>query len=424
VSASAILALFLSLLALEQAWGALLALLNLRRARAARIPQAFTGAVDPQARARSVSYTLAAGRLGIAASLASAAVLAAVVLSGLLGVLDRAAGAVPLPGGLRGILFLVMVFAVFRLTSLPFRLWGTFGVEARFGFNRTTPLLYLLDTLKGLAVSAFIGVPALLGLFWLIAAAGPLWWLWSFLAAGLLELLMGVAWPLLIAPLFNRFSPLPEGPLREAILGLAGRLGFRTSGIFVVDASRRSSHSNAYFTGIGRARRIVLFDTLVKGMGTPEILAVLAHEIGHQKKGHIRSGLAVSLAASLAGFFLLGLLLPWPPLYHAFGIGAPSPHALLALAAFCSGPFTFFLSPLASLWSRRHERQADLFAARATGSAEGLKAALLGLARENLSNLDPHPLYSFWHSSHPTTAERVAALDAWQAGRAGKEPGE
>jgi STE24 endopeptidase len=234
---------------------------------------------------------------------------------------------------------------------------------------------------------------------------------------------MSILYPLLIAPLFNKFTPLPEGRLRDAIRDLAARLDFRTSGIFVMDGSRRSGHSNAYFTGIGRAKRIVLFDTLVNSMPEEELLSVLAHEIGHEKKRHVRKALAVSLVLSLAGFWVLSLLVPFLPLYQAFGLRAASSPAILVLLAFCSGPFTFLLTPLASLWSRKHEYEADRFAAQGVGSAAGMKSALLRLARENLSNLTPHPLYSFWHYSHPTIAERLAALEAVGKTLGGGTPG-
>jgi STE24 endopeptidase len=415
---SPVLAAYLALFFLELAWDGFLTLVNLRRARSASgVPPAFSGVVDEDTRRRSVSYTLTRGRFGLVSSLASSAVLLVIILSGFLGWLDGITGRTPIHPYLRGVLFIAALSAVFWVTSLPLGLYGTFVVEARFGFNKTTPRLLALDTLKSLALSAVIGAPLLTGLFWFMDKAGSLWWVWAFIALSAVQLLMTLIYPVLIAPLFNRFTPLPEGSLRERILALAASLGFRTRGIFVMDGSRRSGHSNAYFTGIGSAKRIVLFDTLVRSMTEDEVLSVLAHEIGHEKKGHMRRGLAVSLAVSLAGLWILSLLLDWRPLYEAFGIGTPSAHALLALAAFCSGPVLYFLSPLGSLWSRRHEYQADRYSAEGVGSAKGLKAALLRLTRENLSNLTPHPLYSFWHYSHPTVPERIAALEAWEAGR-------
>ena len=325
--------------------------------------------------------------------------------------MDDAVRTLPLHPYFQGIVVIACVSLVFWVLALPFSLYSTFSIEARFGFNRTTPLLYLVDTLKGFAVSAVIGFPVLLGLFWFMDRTGSFWWIWAFAAMSVFQVVMSILAPLIIAPLFNKFTPLPDGELKDAIMALAGKLGFRTKGIFVVDSSKRSSHSNAYFTGLGRAKRIVLFDTLVASSSKEEILSVLAHEIGHEKKNHVKKGIAVSLAFSLAGFWIISLLLPYLPLYQAFGFHVRGYHAILILLAFCSGPFTFFLQPLSSLWSRRHEYEADRFAVRGVGSAAGMISALLRLSRENLSNLTPHPLYSFFHYSHPTLSERITALE-------------
>jgi len=265
--------------------------------------------------------------------------------------------------------------------------------------------------LKGVAISAVIGIPVLIVLFWFMDRTGPFWWIWAFAAMTVFQIVMSILAPLVIAPLFNKFTPLPDGSLKDRINDLASRLGFRTRGIFVVDSSKRSRHTNAYFTGLGRAKRIVLFDTLVSSHTEEEIVSVLAHEIGHEKRHHVRNGLLLSAAVSLVGFWILSLLLHWTPLYEAFGFAQPGYPALLVLLAFCSPPFTFWLQPLFSLRSRRQEYEADRFAVKGVGSAAGLKSALLRLSRDNLSNLSPHPLYSFFHYSHPTLAERIAALD-------------
>ena len=415
--ARTILALYLAFFILELGWDVFLTLLNLRHARrhAGSVPAVFAGAVDGETYARSVSYTLARGRLGLLAGAVSSAALLAAVLTGFLGIVDAGMRLLPVHRYLQGFLFIACLSLLSWLIGLPFSLASTFSVEARFGFNRVTPRLFVVDTLKGLAVSTVIAIPVLLGLFWFMDAAGGLWWVWAFAAMSAFQIVMSTLYPIVIAPLFNKFTPLPEGPLREAILGLAARLSFRAKGVFVMDGSRRSRHSNAYFTGLGRAKRIVLFDTLVGSADQEEILSVLSHEIGHARRHHLRKGLAVSLALSLAGFWVAGLLLRWPPLFQAFGFREASPHALLVLLAFCAGPFTFFLTPLFSMWSRRHEYEADRFAVDATGSAGGMRSALLRLSRENLSNLAPHPLYSFFHYSHPTLAERIAALDAHEA---------
>jgi STE24 endopeptidase len=416
MNASQVLLLFIAFFFLEWGWDATLAFLNLRHVRRGRatVPPAFAGTVDPGTYARSVSYTLTRGRFGLLAGAVSSAILLAVVLSGLLGVMDGLARTLPVPPYFQGILFIVAVSVLFWITGLPFSLYSTFGIEARFGFNKTTPRLFVVDTLKGAALSAVIGVPVLLALFWFMDRTGRLWWVWAFGAMTAFQLVMSVLAPLVIAPLFNRFTPLPEGELRDRIRSMAEKLRFRTRGIFVVDSSRRSRHSNAYFTGLGRAKRIVLYDTLVQTHTVEEILSVLAHEIGHEKRNHVTKGLAVSIALSLAGFWIVSLLLPWEPLYQAFGFTRPGYHSLLVLLGFCSGPFTFFLQPLFSMRSRRQEYEADRFAVQAVGSAAGLRSALLRLSRENLSNLSPHPLYSFFHYSHPTLAERIEAMERFE----------
>ncbi len=413
MSARGILLLYLFFFFLEYFWELALSLLNLAyvKKNAAAVPRAFAGVVDARTYARSVSYTLIRGRFGLLAGAFSAAALLAIILSGSLGFVDDAVRALPIHPYLQGILVIAIVSLVFWVLALPFSLYSTFSIEARFGFNRTTPGLYIVDTLKGFAISAVIGVPVLLGLFWFMDRTGRFWWIWAFAAMSVFQVVMSILAPLVIAPMFNKFTPLPEGELKEAIMALAGKLRFRTRGIFVVDSSKRSRHSNAYFTGLGRAKRIVLFDTLVASSTTEEILSVLAHEIGHEKKNHVKKGIAVSLVFSLVGFWIVSLLLPFLPLYQAFGFHRAGYHAILILLAFCSGPFTFFLQPLASIWSRRHEYEADRFAVEGVGSAAGLISALLRLTRENLGNLTPHPLYSFFHYSHPTLGERIAALE-------------
>jgi len=415
VTPRTILVLWLVLLAAEQAWLALLAILNLRHVRrhATEIPPAFAASVDPGTRARSVAYTIERGRFGLLAALVSAGLVAVAVPAGFLGLLDGTCARLPLGPYLRGAAFVLAVSVCSWLANLPFSLYATFSIEARYGFNRTTPKTFALDTLKSLAVSLLVGVPVLLGLFWFMDRAGTLWWVWAFLALTAFELVVNLLYPLVIAPLFNRFTPLAEGQLRDRILELARRLAFRTRGIFVMDASRRSRHGNAYFTGLGPVKRVVLFDTLVATMDEEEILAVLAHEIGHERRHHVRKSLALSIALGLAGFWVLSLLVPWTPLYEAFGFGRAGSHAILVVLSLAAGAFTFPFRPLASLWSRRHEYEADRFAVDATGGAQGMVGALLRLSKDNLTNLTPHPWYSFYHYSHPTTAERVAALEAY-----------
>jgi STE24 endopeptidase len=269
--------------------------------------------------------------------------------------------------------------------------------------------LFVLDGLKSILVSVLLLTPLLAGLFFLIRATS-LWWVWGFLFFTVFQLVMIVLYPKVIAPLFNKFTPLEEGSLKQRILSLAERLGFETRGIFVMDGSRRSRHSNAYFSGLGKVKRIVLFDTLIHSLKEDQVAGVLAHEIGHEKLGHILKRLAVSIPMGLLGFWILSLLLNYRPFFEAFGFTGSSPQAVLVLVMFVSGPFTFYLKPLISWWSRRHEYQADRFVQDRTEYGAAFRSALVHLGRDNLSNPVPHPLFSFYHNSHPTVIERVRAL--------------
>ncbi|MCF6335435.1 MAG: M48 family metalloprotease, partial [Spirochaetales bacterium] len=225
------------------------------------------------------------------------------------------------------------------------------------------------------------------------------------------QLLLSIIYPLIIAPLFNKFSPLEEGPLKDSLYKLADKLNFRTRGIYVMDGSRRSGHSNAYFTGIGKSKRIVLYDTLISSLSDDQIAAVLAHEIGHYKKHHLLKSLILSFMVTGAGFYIVSILMNYLPLFEAFGFSRVSYHGIFVILSFAAGPFTFFLTPLFTMWSRKHEYEADAFTARNTGYGNDLKEGLIIMTRENLSNLTPHPLYSFYHYSHPTVAERVKAIE-------------
>jgi STE24 endopeptidase len=313
-------------------------------------------------------------------------------------------------------LYVYLVGLIFSVVSLPITIYGQFVIEARYGFNRMTWKLFLLDVLKGLVVSLILLTPLLTAVLLLIRAT-TLWWLWGFLLFTTFQLVMIVLYPKVIAPLFNKFSPLEEGPLKDKILSLAEQLGFRARGIFRMDGSKRSRHSNAYFSGLGRIKRIVLFDTLLQRFEDDEIAAVLAHEIGHQKLGHILKRLALSIPTGLLGFWIVSLLLNYSPFFEAFGFENPSPQAALVLIMFASGPFTFYLKPLSTWLSRRYEFQADRFVQSRTSYGKALQAALKRLGKDNLSNPVPHPLFSFYHNSHPTIVERLRALEVAQLTR-------
>jgi len=311
-----------------------------------------------------------------------------------------------------GLIFCFGVALVFSMASLPTDLYSTFELEARFGFNKTTWKLYLTDKLKGLLLGVVIGLPFLFVVLWLMKATGSYWWLWTFLFVSGFQLLMVIVYPTLIAPLFNKFESLPEGELRNRILRLAEQVGFKTNGIFSMDGSKRSAHSNAYFTGIGKAKRIVLFDTLIAQMTIDQGLAVLAHEMGHYKMKHIRRMLVVQTVFLFCGLYILSLLVNYRPLFGAFGLDNPSNAGALVLFSLLSGPATFYLGPLINLLSRKHEYEADRFAVETLRNPRPMEEALINLTVKNLSNLTPHPWYSAYHYSHPTPTERIGAIQA------------
>ena len=415
--ADLVLVLFLALFLVRFAVHTGLVGLNLTHALVSppRAPADLQGHVEQATAARSRAYTIARARLALAQGPVQAVVVLAVLLSGLLPWAEARLADTGLDGLHRSVAFMALLAALLGLAGLPFGLVRSFGIEARFGFNRMTLGLWLRDRAKSVVLFAALGLPFLYGVFAFMAHAGENWWLWLF--GFITAVQLGLLWlyPAVIAPLFNRYTPLPAGELRERLVSLARNAGFRTRGLYVVDASRRSAHSNAYFAGLW-APRIVLFDTLVQQLAPEEIVAVLAHEIGHFKRRHIWRRLALNLAMLSGLLLVLSLLLDWPPLFTAFGFAGPSHHAALALVLLGGGAFTFWLEPLAALYSRRHEYEADAYAVALTGEAAPLQTALLRLNTENLANLYPHPWYSAYHDSHPPLTRRLAALDALAAG--------
>jgi STE24 endopeptidase len=401
------LVLFIAQLVLETG----LLLVNLRHvAGATGVPAVLAGHIDGATAERSRAYTLANGRFGLVEGIAGAALTLVVLFSGVLPWLDRALAARGLSGGHRFVAYLAVLSVASSVVTLPFRLYRTFVLEAAFGFNRTRLRTWLVDRAKSFAVEAVLGIPLLYAVYLFMRFTGSLWWIWLFAFLALFQLFLLWLYPVVIAPLFNRFEPLPGGELRDRLETLAREAGFRNRGLFVMDASRRSGHSNAYFVGLFRPR-IVLFDTLVAQMSVDEAASVLAHEIGHYRAHHVHRRLAIGLGATLAGLFVLSRLVPWPPLHAAFGFPEPTLHGALALFALGGSPFVFWLQPIASRLSRKHEFEADRFAVRIARAPEALKSALVRLNRENLANLRPHPWYSAWHYSHPPLVERLAGVD-------------
>jgi STE24 endopeptidase len=411
-----ILTLFLALFTLEFLIEFGLNELNLRHVRACwdtkKLPKIFTGKITADEYDKSVQYTLAKGRFQRWSTVYDR-LITLVILFAMLAALDRFAGnlaqSFPLRGYSQGIIFCLTVGLVFITTSLPTDLYSTFGLEAKFGFNKTTVGLFVADKLKALILGLLIGVPFLFVVLWLMQATGDYWWLWAVAFISAFQLLMIVIFPTFIAPWFNKFEPLQEGEFRERILALANQIGFTTSGIFTMDGSKRSAHSNAYFTGIGKAKRIVLFDTLIEQMTMAQGLAVLAHEMGHYKMKHIRRMLAVQTIFLFIGLYLLSVLLQAPLFFSAFGV-TPANHTALVLFSLVSGPATFYLGPLMNRLSRKHEYEADRFAAITLRDGTPMEEALVNLTVKNLSNLNPHPWYSAYHYSHPTAVERISAI--------------
>jgi len=386
------------------------------RARGGAVPEAFRGILDEPTYQKSVAYTLARGRFGQMEDSFQTAVLLAVLFSG------------ALPWSLQffterfgssvwsfAAWLLVAGFAL-TLPGLPFDWISQFRLEEQFGFNTTTQKTWWLDRLKGMLLAFALGYPLLALILKLVEWTGTRWWFWAWAALLAFQLLLAVLAPVLILPLFNKFTPLPDGGLRDRLLALARRTQFRAQSIQVMDGSKRSRHSNAFFTGFGRLRKIVLFDTLIQQLAEPELEAVLAHEIGHFKKKHIPKMLAFSALSSFAGFFLLSLLARQDWFYAAFGFAPGCLAPALLLFGLLSGAVTFWFSPLTHAWSRRYEYQADAYAAAVMGEVQSLIGALRKLNKNNLSNLTPHPLYSAVYYSHPTLLEREQALAAAQAG--------
>ncbi|WP_336254638.1 M48 family metallopeptidase [Zeimonas sediminis] len=382
------------------------------------VPAGFADRIGLAAHRRAADYTIARVRLGIVETAISAALLIAFTLLGGLQWLMQAALAVA-PGSpfAAAIVFVALVVLVGAIVDLPIEAWRRFRLEQRFGFNRMTPGLFVADTLKAALVGAALGLPLLALVLWLMRASGELWWLWTWLAWMAFNLAVMVLFPTVIAPLFNKFEPLPEGEVRERVQALLARCGFRSRGLFVMDGSRRSAHGNAYFTGLGKARRIVFFDTLLARLDADEIEAVLAHELGHFRLRHIPKRIGLTFAISLAGLWLLGWLSRQPWFYQSLGL-TPDPSmadaAALVLFFLALPVFAFPLQPLLALASRRHEFQADAFAAAQT-DPKHLASALVKLYEDNASTLTPDPVYSAFHDSHPPAVQRIGRLSAAHA---------
>jgi STE24 endopeptidase len=385
---------------------------QMRHVRAHRdaVPGTFADAIPLAAHQKAADYTVEKVRTGMVDVLIGAVLLLVLTLGGLIDRLHLAWAQVLEPGGLwHGTATIASVAVLIAVVDLPLTLYRTFVVEARYGFNRMTLALFATDLAKQALLAAVLGIPLVLLVLWLMQKMGGLWWLYVWLAWMGFNLLVLLAFPTFIAPLFNRFSKLDDPGLAGRIESLLKRCGFRASGLYVMDGSRRSSHGNAYFTGFGAAKRIVFFDTLLSRLAPPEVEAVLAHELGHYRLHHVWKRIALLFAASLGFLWLLGQLIDRQWFYEGLGVGHPSTAAALLLFMLTVPVFTFFLQPVSSLYSRRHEFEADEYAARHADSSQLVKA-LVKLYQDNAATLTPDPVHSAFYDSHPPAAARIARL--------------
>jgi STE24 endopeptidase len=386
------------------------------RALDPEVPVAFRDVYDAERYRQAQRYARARTRFGMLASTMNLTLLLAFWLAGGLHWLDAAVRGLALGAIPSGLVFVGSLALGRGSVGIPLRWWSTFVIEERFGFNRTTPRTFWIDLTKGFVLAALLGGTLLATILWLLAVAGPRAWFWCWLVSAAFLVLVQLVAPTWIMPLFNRWSPLAPGELRDAILAYTRSVGFPLLDVFVIDGSRRSTKANAFFTGFGRRKRIALFDTLVEKLQTDELVAVLAHEIGHYERGHVWKGMVAAIVQMGLVFVLLSVLLRQSGLFEALGV-APSAHAGLVGFALVFSPLALGLSIATHAWSRRHEREADAFAERTTGHGDRLASALKRLSVDSLSTLTPHPLYVLLHYSHPPVLERICSLCRQGPGR-------
>jgi STE24 endopeptidase len=374
-----------------------------------RVPAEFASRISVEEHARAADYTIARTRFGRVELITALMLLLIWTVGGALDAIDRYLSGLGLPGLLTGAIVIASVFLVAAIIDIPAALYRTFVIEERFGFNRSTVATFWMDRVKGVILAVLLGLPLLLLLLWFMEAAGSVWWLYAWVAVSLFSIALNWAFPKFIAPLFNSFEVLEQGEVAQRLQALLRRTGFRSDGIYVMDGSRRSSHGNAYFTGFGKTKRIVFFDTLLKQLTPEQVEAVLAHELGHFKRRHVLKGMLLSLAMSFLGFALLAWLMQQPWFYAGLGVSEPSGYMALLLFVIVAPVFTFFMGPLLAWYSRRHEFEADAFAAE-YADARSLVTALVNLYRKNASTLTPDPLHSAFYDSHPPASIRIARL--------------
>jgi STE24 endopeptidase len=404
---------FISLLGLTLVTQIWLAQRHVRylRARRNRVPAAFKGKIPLKAHRKAADYSAARARFEQWEDVYGAVLLLIWTVGGGLELLDRMWRSFEFNDLLVGLCFVLSVFLAMGALAIPGQVYQTFVLEQRFGFNRATPILFIGDLIKRFVLALAIGIPFIFLVLWLISHLGRAWWVGVWGAWIGFTALMVWAYPAVIAPLFNRFRPLKRGGIRQRVQKLLRRTGFKSDGIFVIDSSRRTAHGNAYFTGFGKNKRIVFFDSLLKSLREPEIEAVVAHELGHFKLKHVTKRLGVMALLSFIGLALLGWLAEQMWFYTGLGVRTPSPHAALMLFLLVVPIFTYFFNPFFAWSSRRHEFEADDFAAEQS-NARQLISALIKLYKENASTLTPDPLHSAFYDSHPPALARIAHLKA------------
>ena len=375
------------------------------------VPRVFQDTVDREKFSRIAAYTAESTRFGIVAILFDQAVLLVILLTGLLpwfvGIIN--AWHIGFIGS--GLIFFGALAMISSLLDVPFGLYSTFVIEDRYGFNARTIGLWFSDWIKGMSVSGILGGIVMFLLLALVHYFKNTWWFFAWIIISMFELLIMWLYPVLIAPLFNKFEPLANKELADKIGTLMGKAGLALKGVFQMDAGKRSKHTNAYFTGIGRTKRIVLFDTLLASHPDEEVLSVLAHEAGHWTKKHILKQLILLETVSLTGLYLVAKLLNWHLIYQTFGFQEQIEYVGLLLVPVVLSPLGYFMRPIGSALSRRYEREADDVAVTLMGTAEPMRNTLVRLNADNLANLVPHPLFSWFNYSHPPPVERIERLD-------------
>ena len=409
---NALLIIFLVIFIINVVFRWLLTYINVRHLRrhGHNVPEVFKGEIDEATLAKMSDYTADIARFGSVEHFFDDIVTLVILLSGFLPLLAGIILSYKLNFILSGLIFFGVLALLSSILDIPFSMYSTFVVEKKYGFSTMTVRLWITDFLKSLIISAVLMGILLGAMLALIKHAEHSWWLWVWVFFSLFQLLMIWLYPVLIAPLFNKFEPIRDEVLKEAIISLMAKVGLKAKGVFQMDAGKRSKHTNAYFTGLGKTKRIVLFDTLLNSHSADEILSVLAHEAGHWKKKHIMKQLIFTETASLAAFYLVYRLIDWPLLYETFGFSEKLPYVGLLLVAALLGPVTFFLTPVGTIVMRVFEREADDYCLNLIGTAKHMVSALKRLAKDNLANLHPHPFYAWFYYSHPPLAERIARL--------------